>query len=70
MTAEIYNKLTHYDFPMTVKCTNSLYENKEYTAESKADFSPYGFRYIEIVKKANRLKVFGKQLLTPTPPKG
>ncbi len=60
MTTETYNTLQSEDFPMVVKCTNSLYENIEFIAEHKGDFSPYGYAYIQIVQKNPRLKIFGK----------
>lgn len=62
MTTETYNSLQSEDFPMIVKCTNSLYENINFIAESKGDFSPYGYAYIQIVNKNNRLKIFKKHI--------
>lgn len=60
MTNETYNALQPEDFPMVVKYTGLFYKNMEFIAEHKGDFSPYGYHHIEIVKKNNRLKIFGK----------
>mgnify|MGYP001573557188 CR=1 FL=1 len=60
MTTEDYNQLQSEDFPMTVKYTGKLYENIQFTAEHKSDFSPYGYHHIEIIQKNKRLKIFSK----------
>lgn len=58
MAAEIYKKLCAEDFPMTVIQTGSLYENTQFIAESKADFSPFGYANIKIIEKNKRLTIF------------
>ena len=42
---------------MVVFNTHWAYEKKEFIAESKADFSPYGYANIDIIKKKQRLKI-------------